>query len=172
MIFTTESQLKENADKIPADKKAPIETALEKLKAAHKSQDLAAIDTAMAEINAAWQTASAEMYSQSGAQAGAAGAEGIAGAAGAGSAGVESGLLGASADHPSSMRTSSSPANRCRPRPVIRADRVEKNGVIGKISRVRVGWIMTRWRHFSEQNAVCATLEDLSAWRVERPCLC
>jgi molecular chaperone DnaK len=75
MIFTTESQLKENADKIPADKKAPIETALEKLKAAHKSQDLAAIDTAMAEINAAWQTASAEMYSQSGAQAGAAGAD-------------------------------------------------------------------------------------------------
>jgi molecular chaperone DnaK len=70
MIFTTESQLKDNADKIPADKKAPIETALTKLKDAHKAQDLTAIDAAMAEINAAWQVASAEMYKQSGPQAG------------------------------------------------------------------------------------------------------
>ena len=74
MIFTTESQLKENADKIPADKKSTIEAALEKLKTAHKSQDVAAIDSAMAEINTAWQAASAEMYSQTGAQQPGAGA--------------------------------------------------------------------------------------------------
>lgn len=74
MIFTTESQLKENADKIPADKKTTIEAALEKLKTAHKSQDVAAIDSAMAEINTAWQAASAEMYSQTGAQQPGAGA--------------------------------------------------------------------------------------------------
>ena len=68
MIFTTENQLKDLADKIPADKKAPIEAALQKLKDAHKAQDLAAVDAAMNELNAAWQTASAQMYSQSGAQ--------------------------------------------------------------------------------------------------------
>lgn len=71
MIFTTENQLKELGDKLPADKKAPIETALQKLKDAHKSQDLAAIDSAMAELNTAFQAASAEMYAQSGAQGGA-----------------------------------------------------------------------------------------------------
>ena len=58
-------------DKLPADKKAPIEAALQKLKDAHKAQDLAAIDTAMAEINTAFQAASAEMYAQGGAQGGA-----------------------------------------------------------------------------------------------------
>ena len=68
MIFTTENQLKDLADKIPADKKAPIESALQKLKDAHKAQDLTAVDAAMNELNAAWQTASAQMYSQSGAQ--------------------------------------------------------------------------------------------------------
>ena len=68
MIFTTENQLKDLADKIPADKKAPIEAALQKLKDAHKSQDLAAVDAAMNELNAAWQTASAQMYSQAGPQ--------------------------------------------------------------------------------------------------------
>ncbi len=68
MVFQTENQLKELGDKIPTDKKAPIEAAVEKLKEAHKVQDLAAIDTAMAELNNAWQTASAEMYAQSGAQ--------------------------------------------------------------------------------------------------------
>ncbi len=68
MVFQTENQLKELGDKIPADKKAPIEAAVEKLREAHKAQDLAAIDTAMAELNNAWQTASAEMYAQSGAQ--------------------------------------------------------------------------------------------------------
>ena len=68
MIFTTENQLKDLGDKIPADKKAPIETALQKLKDAHKAQDLSAIDSAMAELNTAFQAASAEMYAQSGAQ--------------------------------------------------------------------------------------------------------
>ena len=53
-----------------ADKKAPIEAALQKLKDAHKAQDLAAIDAAMAELNTAFQAASAEMYAQSGAQQG------------------------------------------------------------------------------------------------------
>ena len=80
MIFQTENQLKELGDKIPADKKAPIEAALQKLRDAHKAQDVAACDTATAELNQAWQAASAEMYQQTGAQPGAAGA----GAAGAG----------------------------------------------------------------------------------------
>ena len=71
VIFQTENQLKELGDKLPADKKAPIEAALQKLKDAHKAQDLAAIDTAMAEINTAFQAASAEMYAQGGAQGGA-----------------------------------------------------------------------------------------------------
>ena len=66
MIFQTENQLKELGDKLPADKKAPIETALGKLKDAHKAQDLAAIDTAMNELNTAFQAASAEMYAQTG----------------------------------------------------------------------------------------------------------
>ncbi len=71
MIFQTENQLKELGDKLPADKKAPIEAALGKLKDAHKAQDLAAVDAATAELNNAWQTASAEMYQQTGAQPGA-----------------------------------------------------------------------------------------------------
>jgi molecular chaperone DnaK len=62
LIFQTEKQLKDYGDKIPADKKAPIETALNKLKEAHKSQDVAAIDTAVTEMNAAWAVASEEMY--------------------------------------------------------------------------------------------------------------
>ncbi|MDP4245922.1 MAG: Hsp70 family protein, partial [Bacteroidota bacterium] len=71
LIFQTEKQLKEYGDKIPADKKAPIEAALTKLRAAHKSQDVPAIETAVAEMNAAWATASEEMYKatqQAGAQ--------------------------------------------------------------------------------------------------------
>ena len=71
MIFQTENQLKELGDKLSADKKAPIEAALNKLKEAHKSQDLAAVESATAELNNAWQAASAEMYSQAGAQPGA-----------------------------------------------------------------------------------------------------
>lgn len=70
MIFQTENQLKELGDKIPADKKAPIEAALNKLKEVHKSQDLAAVEAATAELNNAWQAASAQMYQQ-GAQPGA-----------------------------------------------------------------------------------------------------
>ena len=62
LIFQTEKQLKEFGDKVPADKKAPIETALAKLKEAHKSQDIAAIDTAMTEMNTAWTAASEEIY--------------------------------------------------------------------------------------------------------------
>ncbi len=71
MIFTTENFLKDNADKIPADKKPAIEDALNKLKDAHKAADVAAIDTAMAALNTAVQDASAQMYGQGGAQPGA-----------------------------------------------------------------------------------------------------
>ncbi len=67
MIFTTEKQLKEHGDKIPADKKAPIEKALEQLKEAHKSQDIAAIDKAMEELNTAFHAASEDMYKNTGA---------------------------------------------------------------------------------------------------------
>ena len=65
MIFQTEKQLKELGDKIPADKKAPIEKALEDLKAAHKSQDLDAIDKAMEAMNTAFHAASQDMYNAS-----------------------------------------------------------------------------------------------------------
>jgi len=65
MIFQTEKQLKEYGDKLPADKKAPIEEALENLKKAHQSQDLAAIDSAMEAMNKAWHAASEEMYKAS-----------------------------------------------------------------------------------------------------------
>ena len=71
LIFTTENQLKDLGDKLPADKKAPIETALQKLKDAHKAQDLAGIDAASTELQNAFQAASAEMYAQTGAQGGA-----------------------------------------------------------------------------------------------------
>ncbi|WP_207512739.1 molecular chaperone DnaK [Longitalea luteola] len=71
LIFQTEKQLKEYGDKIPADKKAPIESALSKLKEAHKSQDVTAIDAATAEMNTAWTAASEELYKATqGAQAG------------------------------------------------------------------------------------------------------
>ena len=70
MIFTTENFLKDNVDKIPADKKAPIETALQQLKDAHKAGDVAAIDNATNALNTAVQAASAQMY-QGGAQPGA-----------------------------------------------------------------------------------------------------
>ncbi|MDX9882028.1 MAG: molecular chaperone DnaK [Prolixibacteraceae bacterium] len=62
LIFQTEKQLKEFGDKLPADKKGPIEAALNKLKEAHKAQDLAAIDAATAELNNVFQAASQEMY--------------------------------------------------------------------------------------------------------------
>jgi len=62
LIFQTEKQLKEYGDKIPADKKANIENALNELKEAHKQRNIAAIDSAMARMNQAWQAASEEMY--------------------------------------------------------------------------------------------------------------
>ena len=71
MIFQTEKQLKDLGDKLPADKKAPIETALNKLKEAHKAQDIAGIDAAMAELNSVFQAASQEMYNAKNAQGGA-----------------------------------------------------------------------------------------------------
>jgi len=70
LIFQTEKQLKEYGDKIPADKKKPIEDALAKLKEAHKNQDLAAIDSAMNELNTVFSAASQEMYNAAQAQGG------------------------------------------------------------------------------------------------------
>ena len=62
MIFQTENQLQELGDKIPAQHKPAIEQALQQLKDAHKAGDVNAIDTAMAALNTAWQTASQQMY--------------------------------------------------------------------------------------------------------------
>ena len=95
MIFSTEKQLKEYGDKLPAHKKGAIEAALGKLKDAHKSQDIAAIDSATTELNNAWQAASQDIYNAQqaagasqanpGADAGAdAGAGSASGSAGAG----------------------------------------------------------------------------------------
>jgi len=64
LIFQTEKQLTELGDKIPADKKAPIEEALNKLKDAHKAQDIAAIDSSMDELNKLFHAMSQEMYNQ------------------------------------------------------------------------------------------------------------
>jgi molecular chaperone DnaK len=79
MVFQTEKQLKEYGDKIPADKKAPIEAALEKLRTAHTAADLAGIDAAMAEMNTAWTAASEEIYKAQAAGAGGAQPDGNAG---------------------------------------------------------------------------------------------
>ena len=76
LIFQTEKQLKEFGDKLPADKKGPIEAALKKLKDAHASKDIAAIDAAMNELNTVFQAASQEMYNASQAQGGAQGPQG------------------------------------------------------------------------------------------------
>ena len=96
-IFATEKQLKEYGDKLPADKKSAIEAALGKLKEAHKNADVMAIDTAITELNAAWQAASQDIYAQQQAQGGAnananagAGASGAGAGAGAGSAAGDS----------------------------------------------------------------------------------
>ncbi len=74
LIFQTEKQLKEFGDKISADKKAPIETALANLKAAHQAQDVAQVNTSLEAMNAAWTAASEEIYKAQaeGANAGAA----------------------------------------------------------------------------------------------------
>jgi molecular chaperone DnaK len=74
LIFQTEKQLKEFGDKLPADKKGPIEEALNKLKEAHKNEDLGGIDNATNELNTVFQAASQEMYNQ-GAQGGQQGAD-------------------------------------------------------------------------------------------------
>ena len=68
MIFTTENFLKDNGEKIPADQKPAIEEALSKLKDAHKSGDVAAIDTAINNLNTIMQAASQQMYQQAGPQ--------------------------------------------------------------------------------------------------------
>lgn len=62
MIFQTEKQLKEFGDKLSADKKQPIETALEELKKAYETKDIATIQPALDKINEAWKVASEEMY--------------------------------------------------------------------------------------------------------------
>ena len=78
MIFTTENFLKDNGDKIPADKKPGIEQALQQLKDAHKAGDVAAIDSAINNLNTVMQAASQQMY-QGGQQAGPQGAQGAQG---------------------------------------------------------------------------------------------
>lgn len=87
MIFQTEKQLKEYGDKLSEGNKSAINGALEKLRTAHGAQDVAAIDAALAELNAAWQAASAEMYQASSGAAGGAGASdpGNTGSTGSGS---------------------------------------------------------------------------------------
>ena len=62
LIFQTEKQLKDYGDKIPADKKAPIESALNRLKEAHKTGEISQIDPAVTELNNAWTAASEELY--------------------------------------------------------------------------------------------------------------
>ncbi len=91
LIFQTEKQMKEYGDKIPADKKAPIDKALNELKEAHKNKDLTGIEKATNELNTAWQAASQEMYNatqgqqQGGAQQQPGGDGGAAGAGGSSS---------------------------------------------------------------------------------------
>jgi molecular chaperone DnaK len=74
-IFQTEKQLKELGDKLPADKKSQIEAALQKLKDAHKAQDITAIDSSITELNSVFQAASQDLYNAQ-ANAGGAGAQG------------------------------------------------------------------------------------------------
>ena len=102
MIFTTENFLKDNGDKIPADKKPAIDQALQQLKDAHKAQDLNAIDTATAALNTAVQAASAQMYGQ-GAQPGA-GAQGFQGGQGF-NGGAQGGAQGGNAQGNSGSKT-------------------------------------------------------------------
>ena len=71
MIFQTEKQLKEMGDKLPADKRSNIESALNKLKEAHKAQDIAAIDAASEELNNVLQAAAQDLYNAQAQQQGA-----------------------------------------------------------------------------------------------------
>ena len=75
LIFQTEKQLKEFGDKIPAEKKEPIDTALAELKKAHEAKDVAMIDTTMAKLEEVFQAASQEMYAAQQETQGAAGGE-------------------------------------------------------------------------------------------------
>ncbi len=84
LIFSTEKQLGEYGDKIPADKKSAIESALGKLKEAHKAENVTDIDSATKELNDAWQAASQDIYSAQQAQDAAGGAGSPGGDAGAG----------------------------------------------------------------------------------------
>lgn len=86
MVFQTEKQLKEFGDKLPEDKKAPIESALEDLKKAHASKEISAIDSAMERINEAWKNASEELYK---AQQEAGNADGAEGTNASGNAGAD-----------------------------------------------------------------------------------
>ena len=81
MIFTTENFLKDNGDKIPADQKPSIESALQQLKDAHKAADVTAIDTAINNLNTVMQAASQQMYQGGGAQPGADAGQGFQGGA-------------------------------------------------------------------------------------------
>ena len=81
MIFTTENFLKDNGDKIPADQKPGIESALQQLKDAHKAADVTAIDTAINNLNTVMQAASQQMYQGGGAQPGADAGQGFQGGA-------------------------------------------------------------------------------------------
>jgi molecular chaperone DnaK len=93
MIFQTEKQLKDYGDKLPADKKGNIESALAEVKTAHQNKDIAAIDAAMTKLNSAWQAASEEMYkaTQGAGGNGAAGGAGASGSTGGtGSTGSDS----------------------------------------------------------------------------------
>ena len=92
LIFQTEKQLKEFGDKLPADKKEPIEKALEELKTAYKNQDLGAIDQATSQLNAVWQKASEDLYKAS--QGAGTGAEAGSGDQQADTGGKESGSKG------------------------------------------------------------------------------
>ncbi len=83
LVFQTEKQLKEFGEKIPAEKKGAIETAVADLKAAHAEQDLDKIEAVTATLNTAWQSASQDMYQ--------AGQEGPTADAGAGDAGADQG---------------------------------------------------------------------------------
>lgn len=94
MIFQTEKQLKEYGDKLSEGNKSAIQGALDKLKEAHKSQDLAAVENALTAMNAAWQAASQEMYAASSA----AGAQPGAGAGAGPQPGASAGSTGGSGD--------------------------------------------------------------------------
>ena len=89
LIFQTEKQLKEYGDKISADKKSPIESALEKLKEAHKQQNVSDVDAATAELNNAWTAASEEMYKATQTQGADGNAQGNAGEGAQGQQGSE-----------------------------------------------------------------------------------